>query len=306
MKNIPFRSHYMIFRRRLRPRLKELALTFYVIRKSWLAVVGAVIVFFFIFITIFGNYLVLHDPYEVDLRSRLSPPSYKYLFGTDEMGRCVLSRMLAGARYSLEAGIFVLAIAAPVGLILGGIAGLYGGWLDEVIMRFTDIFLAFPYLILAMAISAALGPSLKNCMIALSLVYWPVYARLIRGQALSVREKAFVDAAKAMGVSRFRIMSKHILPNTIAPVIVALTLDMGTIIISTAALSFLGFGAQPPLPEWGCMISEGRLFVFQAWWTPIFPGLAIVLVVLGFNFMGDGIRDALDPKLRRTIEVEKK
>jgi peptide/nickel transport system permease protein len=181
---------------------------------------------------------------------------------------------------------------------------LLGGWFDELIMRITDVFLAFPYLLLAMAVSAALGPSLDNAMLAISIVWWPPYTRLIRGQALSVRESAYIDAAKSMGEGRLAIIWRHLLPNCLSPVLITLTLDMGAVILATAALSFLGFGAQPPAPEWGRMISDGRLYLFRAWWISTFSGLAIALTVLGFNLLGDGIRDALDPKLRRVIEVE--
>jgi len=195
-------------------------------------------------------------------------------------------------------------IAVPIGVLLGGIAGLFGGWRDEVIMRFTDVFLAFPSLILAMSFSAALGPSLFNAMIALSIVWWPMYTRLIRGQALSVRETDYVEAARSRGAGNWYLVRRHILPNCLSPILVTFTLDMGWIITATAALSFLGFGAQPPMPEWGRMISDGRIYMLQAWWVSVFPGLGIVMTVLGFNLLGDGIRDALDPKLRRITEVK--
>jgi peptide/nickel transport system permease protein len=301
---LPLYSRYRLLKRRLKPSLKELGLTLYVLRKSLLAVIGAFIVASFIFIAIFGPYIAPYDPYRTDIANRFLPPSPSHLLGTDKLGRDVLSRVLHGAGYSAKAGLAVLAIAVPIGIILGGIAGLFGGWVDEIIMRITDIFLAFPYLILAMAFSAALGPTLKNAMLALSLVWWPLYTRLVRGQALSVRESAYVEAARSRGASKFSIMFRHILPNCLSPILVTFTLDMGAIILATAALSFLGFGAQPPLPEWGRMVSGGRIYLFQAWWVPMFPGLAIALTVLGFNLLGDGIRDALDPKLRRLTEVK--
>jgi len=181
---------------------------------------------------------------------------------------------------------------------------MFGGWIDEVIMRFTDIFLAFPSLVLAMSFSAALGPSLFNAMIALSIVWWPMYARLVRGQALAIRESSYVEAARSRGASRWHIMFKHILPNCLSPILVTLTLDMGWVITAAAALSFLGFGAQPPLPEWGRMVSDGRIYMLRAWWVSAFPGVGIVFTVLGFNLLGDGIRDSLDPKLRRLTEVK--
>jgi len=252
---------------------------------------------------VLGDFLAPYKPLAVDITNRLQPPSVQHFFGTDEFGRDVFSRLLSGAKYSIQTGVVVLAIAIPLGSILGAIAGYFGGKYDEVIMRITDVFLAFPSLILAMAVSAALGPSLQNVMLSLIVVWWPAYARLVRGQALSVRENAYIEAARSMGASRVRIIFQHILPNSISPVIVRATLEMGMVIIWAAGLSFLGFGAQPPSPEWGRLITEGRIYIFQAWWITAFPGLAILLVVLGFNLLGDGLRDILDPKLRRVIEV---
>lgn len=300
------RTRYGLLKRRTKPMIKEFGLTFYVIRKSPLAVAGGIVVFIFLFMAVFGKYVAPYDPYETDIANRFKSPSLEHFCGTDKLGRDVFSRLLHGARYSLKVGIVVLVIATPLGIILGGVAGLLGGWFDELIMRITDIFLAFPYLLLAMAFCAALGPSLDNAMVAISLVWWPLYTRLIRGQALSVRENAYIEAARSMGEGRMTIILRHLLPNCLSPVLVTFTLDLGAIVLATAALSFLGFGAQPPLPEWGRMISDGRIYMFQAWWVPTFPGLAIALTVLGFNLLGDGIRDALDPKLRRVIEVEAK
>ena len=300
----PFTSRYRILKRRLHPITKEFGLTLYVLRKSTLAVVGALLVGMFLFLAAFGFRIAPYDPSEVKLQERFIPPSKAHWFGTDMMGRDVLSRMLYGAGYSIRAGIIVLVIAVPTGVILGGIAGLFGGWRDEVIMRITDVFLAFPSLILAMSFSAALGPSLFNAMIALSIVWWPMYTRLIRGQALAVREMNYVEAARSRGASNWYLVRRHILPNCLSPILVTFTLDMGWIITATAALSFLGFGAQPPTPEWGRMVSDGRIYLMQAWWVSVFPGLAIALTVLGFNLLGDGIRDALDPKLRRLTEVK--
>lgn len=294
------------FKKRIGPMLKEAGLTFYVIRKSPLAVVGGITVIAFLAMAVFGKYVAPYDPTETDIANRFLPPSFSHWCGTDKLGRDVLSQILHGARYSLKVGIVVLVLATPIGIILGGVSGLLGGWFDELIMRITDIFLAFPYLLLAMAFSAALGPSLDNAMVAVALVWWPLYTRLIRGQALSVRESTYIEAAHSMGEGRLGVIFKHLLPNCMSPVLVTFTLDMGAIVLATSALSFLGFGAQPPLPEWGRLISDGRIYLFQAWWVPTFPGLAIALTVLGFNLLGDGIRDAMDPKLRRVIEVEHK
>jgi peptide/nickel transport system permease protein len=280
-----------------------LRLSLYIVRKSPLALIGLGIITAFLVIAVLGDFLAPYKPLAVDITNRLQPPSVQHFFGTDEFGRDVFSRLLSGAKYSIQTGVVVLAIAIPLGSILGAIAGYFGGKYDEVIMRITDVFLAFPSLILAMAVSAALGPSLQNVMLSLIVVWWPAYARLVRGQALSVRENAYIEAARSMGASRVRIIFQHILPNSISPVIVRATLEMGMVIIWAAGLSFLGFGAQPPSPEWGRLITEGRIYIFQAWWITAFPGLAILLVVLGFNLLGDGLRDILDPKLRRVIEV---
>lgn len=296
-------STYRIWRARIKPRLKELRLSLYIVRKSPLALIGLGIITAFLVIAVLGDFLAPYKPLAVDITNRLQPPSVQHFFGTDEFGRDVFSRLLSGAKYSIQTGVVVLAIAIPLGSILGAIAGYFGGKYDEVIMRITDVFLAFPSLILAMAVSAALGPSLQNVMLSLIVVWWPAYARLVRGQALSVRENAYIEAARSMGASRVRIIFQHILPNSISPVIVRATLEMGMVIIWAAGLSFLGFGAQPPSPEWGRLITEGRIYIFQAWWITAFPGLAILLVVLGFNLLGDGLRDILDPKLRRVIEV---
>lgn len=298
-----FGSRYRLLKRRLHPITKEFGLTLYVLRKSKLAVFGALMVGVFLFLAFFGAQISPHDPTDVDIVNRFISPCREHPFGTDKMGRDVLSRIMSGAQYSVRAGIVVLAICVPIGIILGGIAGMFGGWLSETIMRITDVFLAFPALILAMAFSAALGPSLFNAMLALGIVWWPYYTRLIRGQALSIRESSYVEAARARGASNWHIMFRHILPNCLSPILVTLTLDMGWIIIATAALSFLGFGAQPPTPEWGRMVSDGRIYLMRAWWVSVFPGMAIAFTVLGFNLLGDGIRDALDPKLRRLTEV---
>lgn len=296
-------SRYQILRKRLHPITKEFGLTFFVLRKSPLAVVGASVVLLFVFLALFGESVAPYDPNEIDMVSRFSPPTNEHFFGTDKMGRDIFSRILCGATLSVRAGLVVLAIAVPIGVILGGVAGLFGGWIDETIMRITDVFLSFPPLILAMAFSAALGPSLFNAMVALSVVWWPLYTRLVRGQALSIRETLYVEAARSKGAGKWNLIFRHILPNCLSPILVTFTLDLGWVITATASLSFLGFGAQPPMPEWGKMVADGRIYLMQAWWVSMFPGLAIAFTVLGFNLLGDGIRDALDPKLRRITEV---
>jgi len=223
------------------------------------------------------------------------------LFGTDDLGRDYLSRVVLAAPYDLEIAILVVGIALLVGVVLGVVAGYFGGWVDEMIMRITDIFLSVPGLILALAFTSALGPGLDNVMTALIIVWWPPYTRLIRGQALAVRENLYVEAARAVGVPSRRIVFRHILPNTFAPVLVNATLDMGSVILVASALSFLGLGVRPPAPEWGAMVSDGRNYIIAQgwWWLSTFPGLAILFASLGFNLAGDGLRDILDPRLRR-------
>jgi peptide/nickel transport system permease protein len=240
------------------------------------------------------------NPLKQVLSTRLKPPSAAHWLGTDQLGRDVLSRMIYGARISLMIGTVVVGLAASLGTVVGLIAGYTGGWLDEGLMRLTDIFFAFPALILAMAISGALGPSLTNAMIAIAVVTWPVYARLVRAQVLSLREREYVEASRSLGASAQRIVWQHILPNTLAPLLVQASFDMGAAILSAAGLSFIGFGTQPPTAEWGVMISEGRNYIATQPWLSLFPGLAILLTVAAFNLIGDGLRDALDPRLRGT------
>jgi peptide/nickel transport system permease protein len=226
----------------------------------------------------------------------LHPPSGAHPFGTDQVGRDVLSRVLYGARISPVIALVVLAIACVIGIPLGIAAGYFGGWLDEAIMRVTDIFLAFPPLLLALALAAMLPASLVSVTIAIAVTWWPWYTRLIRGQAASVAGRPYVDACRALGIARRRIILRHILPNAITPLIVQVSLDVGGVILTASALSFLGLGAQDPTPDWGLMVSEGQGYFTTAWWVVTFPGLAILLTAFAFNLLGDGLRDLLDPK----------
>ncbi len=260
---------------------------------------GVVILLIFAAAALLAPLISPTDPLKQNVVAGLRPPAPTSLMGTDKLGREIFSRMLYGARISLGVGAAVVLIAGSIGTLLGLIAGYAGGWADEALMRVTDIFFAFPALILAMAIAGALGPSLQNALIAISAVSWPVYARLIRGQVLALKQRDFVVAARALGIPERRILLWHLLPNTLAPLLVQASFDMGGAITSVAGLSFIGFGAQPPTPEWGVMISEGRNYIATQWWLATFPALAILLVVGGFNLLGDGLRDLLDPRLRK-------
>ncbi len=266
--------------------------------RSPLTVAGLLLISVFALAALAAPLLAPADPLKQVLSTRLKPPTSAHWLGTDQLGRDVLSRMLFGARISLLIGVVVVGLAGSLGTFVGVVAGYTGGWLDEGLMRLTDIFFAFPALILAMAISGALGPSLTNAMIAIAVVSWPVYARLVRSQVLSLRQREYVEAARSLGASTPSIIWRHILPNTLAPLMVQASFDLGGAILAAAGLSFIGFGTQPPTPEWGVMISEGRNYIATQPWLSLFPGLAILFTVAAFNLIGDGLRDALDPRLR--------
>ena len=264
-----------------------------------LNVLALTIIVAFAVCAIFAPLLAPYDPLAQTLGSRLEPPSAEHWLGTDQLGRDIASRLLYGARISLVIGVVVVALAGLFGTFVGLVAGYVGGLADEALMRLTEVFLAFPPLILAMAIAGALGPSLTNAIIAIAAVTWAVYARLARGQVLSLRRREYVEAARSIGASRTRVLARHLLPNAVAPLLVQASFDMGAAIIAAAGLSFIGFGAQPPTPEWGVMISEGRNFISTQPWLSLFPGLTILFAVGAFNVLGDGLRDVLDPRLRR-------
>ena len=270
-------------------------------RVSPVGAMGGVILLILLLAAVFAPWLAPYDPLEVVLSQKLLPPSPAHPFGTDQLGRDILSRTLFGARISMTIGLVVVLFAYAPGICLGLLAGYLGGPVDQIIMRLADMFMAFPALILAMAFAAALGPSLINVMIALSLVSWTGSARLIRGVVLSVREEDYIMAAKAIGVPQSRILIRHILPNSYATLLVAATLRMGASILAASGLSFIGFGIQPPSPEWGAMVSEGRIYLVTQPWLTTVPGLAIFLTVTGYNLFGDGLRDVLDPRLRGEI-----
>ena len=269
------------------------------LRRERLASIGAVLVVLVVLTAVFAPWIAT---YPADAGSvthpvdSLLPPSWSHLFGTDQVGRDVFSRVVFGARTSLRIAIESLTIAALIGIPLGVVAGYAGGWVDDVIMRVTDIFLAFPALLLALALVAVISPSVGNAAIAIAVTWWPWYTRLIRAQASAVASTGYVAAARALGVSGWRIVFRHVLPNSVSPVVVQLSLDFGGVILTAAALSFLGLGAQDPTPEWGLMVSQGQTLFATDWWVVTFPGLAILITALGFNLLGDGLRTILDPR----------
>ena len=267
-------------------------------KKSKIAVVGAGIVLFFIIVALIGPWIAPQGINDQVLANRLLKPSGEFWLGTDDFGRDILSRIIHGARISLWVGFFSVIGSVVVGSILGIVAGYYGKWIDTIISRVFDIMLAFPSILLAIAVVSVLGPSLQNALIAIAIINVPNFGRLIRSKVLSIKEEEYITSAKAIGMQDIRILFSHILPNSMAPVIVQGTLAIATAIIEAAALGFLGLGAEAPLPEWGKMLADARVNFINAPWTMIFPGLAIMLTVLGFNLMGDGMRDALDPRMK--------
>ena len=313
------RPHFKVFDNFLKKhesKIKDLRFMAHLFRKSLLSMIGLIIILIMIFLALFAPFIASQHPsyvkvsteqgttvteerWDIDFNQKLQPPSAEHFFGTDDYGRDIFSMVIYGSQTSFRICILVVATATLIGVILGGIAGYFGGIIDEILMRITDVFLAIPYLILAMAVAAALGRSIDHIMEALIIVWWPAYARLMRGQVLSVREQQFVEAARSVGAKNSRILFYHIFPNAFPPLLVEITLDLGAVLLVAAGLSFLGLGASPGTAEWGLMIASGRIHMFHAWWYVTFPGLAILLVVLGFNLLGDGLRDVTDPKLRR-------
>jgi peptide/nickel transport system permease protein len=265
------------------------------IRNNPLSIIGILIVIIFFALAIAPSAFTSINPIKLNLVQRLKPPSAQHFFGTDQVGMDVFARVIYGASTSLKIVLVVLAIAVSLGYLVGSLSGFFGGKVDTLLMRVTDVFLAFPPLILAIAINAALGRGLYQSMIAVGLSWWPSYSRLIRAQILSVKNEEFVTAAEVMGATKWRILVKHILLNCFDPIIVTMTLDVGYIALTTAGLSFLGLGAEPPTPEWGRMISEGREYLLDQWWVTTYPGMALFFLVVGFNLAGEMVRDWLDP-----------
>ena len=280
---------------------RDIRVSLYLFSRSPLSVMGMILVGIFFLIVLIGPMIV---PFPEDatgavhMSQKLMAPDSRFWFGTDEMGRDIFTRVILGTRISLQIGLIIVCVAMGIGVPLGITAGFIGGWVNEVIMRITDIFLSIPGLILALAIIGALGPGITNSMIALSLVWWPGYVRLVQGKTLSLKEEAFIEAAHSVGAGKARIIFMHILPNCASPIIIKASMDMGMAILAAAGLGFIGVGAQPPAPEWGAMISVARNYLPTWWWFAVFPGLAIFITVLGFNLLGDGLRDILDPQSR--------
>ena len=278
---------------------KNKSLLLYKIRKNPMTILGLSIIVIMALLAIFAPYISSYNPTEMNVLDRFQEPSLKHLFGTDEVGRDSLTRIIYGTRISLTTGISVVVMAGVIGVFIGSVCGYFGGYVDQVVMRIMDMILAFPTLILAMVLAATLGASLFNVMLAIAIVKIPVYVRLSRGEALVVKNNLYVKAARTFGLSNLYVIFRHIIPNVITPIIIQLTLDLGDTILLVATLGFLGLGAKPPTPEWGTMISTGFKYMLEQWWYPTFPGIAVFLASTGFNLIGDGLRDILDPKSSR-------
>ena len=283
---------------RMQARLGQVYRLARALARNPLAMVGLAIILALLVVAALAPWLAPYSPLDGTLSNRLLPPSAAHWMGTDELGRDILSRVIHGARITLYIVVLVAIISAPLGLLIGAISGYYGGWVDRMLMGVTDIFLSMPRLILALAFVAALGPGIENAVIAIAITAWPVYARIARAETLTFRSADFIAAVQMQGASDLRIITRHVIPLCLSSTIVRVTLDMAGIILTAAGLGFLGLGAQPPLPEWGAMISRGRAFILDQWWVATMPGFAIVIVSLGFCLFGDGLRDVLDPKGR--------
>ncbi|MBM4340761.1 MAG: ABC transporter permease [Deltaproteobacteria bacterium] len=267
-------------------------------KRNRLAVGGLLVILLIFFVAGSASLIAPYDPGKTNVSQKLKSPSSEHFLGTDQLGRDVFSRMLYGSRISLSVGFVAVAISIIIGVFVGAIAGYYGKWIDAILMRFVDIMLCFPSFFLILTVVALLGPSMLNVMVVIGITSWMGTSRFVRAEFLSLRERDFVQAARALGMKDSRIIFRHILPNGLAPVFVTATLDVATAVLVEAGLSFLGFGVQPPAPSWGNILTEGRTYIFDAWWLTVFPGLAILITVLSFNLLGEGLRDALDPRLR--------
>ena len=285
----------------LKPKIYKIRTDIYLLSRNKLTFVSLVFIVLLVVLAILAPYIVPYPKHISDAANvafKLTAPCQEYLFGTDELGRDIFSRIIYGTRISLLASVFAVALAMLIGITLGALAGALGGSVEDIIMRICDIFLSFPSLLLAIVIAAFAGPSLRNALIAIAISWWPWYARIVRGQAISLKERQFVKAARALGNVQSKIIFQHIVPNCMGPVIVQATMDLGGIILTLASLSFLGLGAQAPTPEWGLMINTSKTYFMNAWWYSVFPGLAIFVTVLAFNLIGDGLREIMDPRTR--------
>ena len=267
-------------------------------KRNRLAIFGLIVIAVLFLIAGLAAFFAPYDPGQTNVALKLNRPSLHHYLGTDQLGRDVFSRMLYGSRVSLSVGFVAVAISIFIGILVGAVAGYYGGWTDNILMRFADTMLCFPTFFLILTVVALLGPGIFKIMVVIGITSWMGTSRFVRAEFLSLRERDFTQAAKALGVKDLRIIFRHILPNALAPVFVTATLDVATAILVEAGLSFLGFGVQPPAPSWGNILTEGRTYIFDAWWLTVFPGLAILITVLSFNLLGEGLRDALDPRLR--------
>ncbi|MFB1082000.1 nickel transporter permease [Jeotgalibacillus sp. JSM ZJ347] len=285
--------------KKVNPRIENYKMIWKRLKKNKAALIGGYLILLFIIVAIFGPMLLSKDPNETDIANKLAGPSAEFWFGTDNFGRDIFTRIIHGMSITLYVGFTSVVIGLVIGVPLGIISGYYGGRIDNLIMRIMDVLLAFPGILLALAIVSVLGGSLQNVIIAVGIFSIPAFARIVRGSTLSVKKLEYIDAVRALGATDFRIIFRHILPNVMSPIIVQATLRIATAVLTAAGLSFLGLGAQPPMPEWGAMLSEGRAYMYDAWHVAFFPGVMIVLVVLAFNIFGDGIRDALDPKMKQ-------
>lgn len=284
------------------PRWENITRGLYRFRSNYLSMVGLTMLIFLFLVAVFAPVIA---PFPEDatgktrVAARLSPPSAEFAFGTDKIGRDIFSRVVMGTPLAFQVGVVIILLATSIGVPIGAVAGYVGGWVDDILMRVTDIFLTVPALVLAIAVTAALDKGIVNAMIGISLVWWPGFARLTRSLVLSLREEPFVEAAYGIGAGHARIIFRHILPNAVSPIIIKMTTDFGFAVLTAAALGFIGLGAQPPTPEWGAMINDGRLYFPDEWWIATFPGMAIWLMVFSWNLLGDGLRDVLDPRARR-------
>lgn len=284
------------------PRWENIARGLYRFRSNYLSMVGLTMLIFLFLVAVFAPVIA---PFPEDatgktrVAARLSPPSAEFAFGTDKIGRDIFSRVVMGTSLAFQVGVVIILLATSIGVTIGAVAGYAGGWVDDILMRVTDIFLTVPPLVLVIAVTAALDKGIVNTMIGVSVVWWPGFARLTRSLVLSLREEPFVEAAYGIGAGHARIIFRHILPNAVSPIIIKMTTDFGFAVLTAAALGFIGLGAQPPTPEWGAMINDGRRFFPDEWWIATFPGMAIWLMVFSWNLLGDGLRDVLDPRARR-------